>query len=134
MVADKLLETKGLLPLDVSKIDLRIPVLPLKKGFSETMRKLMKRGVKIPKEFCQQVLHSRIDDPLLEVEFLVFMRDVKEQQKTERGSQGGRYSDRFLIRNAAQDQMRLIQHRQMLFPRDGNMFPVSDRSFNRGKK
>lgn len=76
-VAERLVSMKA----DTSSLDLNIPVLPLKRGFSQLLRKLMSMGVKIPKDFGQQIMYSRIEDPILEVEFLMFMDEVRSLQR-----------------------------------------------------
>ena len=78
-VADRLLDLNA----DVSTVDLRIPVIPLKKGFSNTLRRLMEKGVMIPREFGLQVIHQ-IQDHALEVEYFLFMDEVRNQDNHNR--------------------------------------------------
>lgn len=92
-LADKFLDMNA----SVKDLDLKIPVLPLKKGFSKTMRKIKEKGVNIPPEFGQQV-KSRIDDPDLRDEFHHFLKETRNSSSY-RISQNGHprhYSDHYI--------------------------------------
>ena len=66
---------------DISQIDLSIPVLPLKRNFSEVMRRLLRMGVQIPREFATQNIRCGIEDARLEVEFYDFMAEARRAQR-----------------------------------------------------
>lgn len=72
-IAEKLLD----LGADVMKVDLKIPVLPLKRGFSKTIRRMVQLGARIPPEFGQQMCKIRFEDSQIENEFGRLMSEIE---------------------------------------------------------
>lgn len=63
-IADKLLD----LDADCSKVDLKITVVPLKRGFSNTIKRMIERGARLPPEFAQKI-KSITNDSAIESEY-----------------------------------------------------------------
>lgn len=72
-IADRILDLNP----DLSQLDLAIPVLPLKRNFSDVMRRLLLLGVQIPREFGIQNIRTGIDDAKLEIEFFDFLSEAR---------------------------------------------------------
>ena len=77
VIADRILDLNP----DLNQLNLAIPVLPLKRNFSDVMRRLIKKGIQIPREFGIQNIRSGIDDAKLEVEFFDFLTEARIAQK-----------------------------------------------------
>lgn len=70
-IAEKLLDLNA----DVTKVDFDIPVLPLKKGFSDTIRRMVKLGARFSPNFAKQSMPHH-GDPVIEHELNNLMKEL----------------------------------------------------------